>query len=791
MYIRNLAVFLSAVCILPSAGWAQSDLAKGASRVPETIERVTRATSKAIGRAAPKGVRYAGANPFRTSTFTRMGNQRAMDQATTTTRKKLWARLNQQILTKSDVADMQFQVLKTSWSEEEFRLVALKYLPILPWKHNYSLLPSLQEHAVGVYRNVIADYKGASSFAQEKDLESWAQMISAVSNLGFFGVKQDADILVKVYEKVPPQAKKVTALAINRALLCLDATEENALFSQLAAEDGVLSEEFALGMENRTEAVSSSPQEEEKMRQAVAKFHPVATLHFNPSSEVTTQWMVLNQDIRRAEDLVDWRGFTNWQEGQLANLDIPSLNEILTRPDSPYFQDLSQQEAANWVHAARIVLARKFEETYPQLAEEVDVYEVAQNLDFNGVSNPWEKLHEVVEKEVREKNRKYLEGKRSEFTELLDNLVANVENFSTVQAEFVKLFEQFPEYDWGNLPNRFAEAEDRLPVVRLQKEGTKKEEFTAFLEKDVTVLQLRDAMVTFKTRAAQKIYNWEDLPFLFYKKINNVLLSAYPPRTLAEEKAVEELIGYQADFYRSALSVPLYKSKITSADASTWERLKNKFPNSGNDDISALVEQRIEEDNMLRRYKQDFRSEYASFDKDFWRWRKNFDSYLSLKQIYPDYRFGVGQSHFENQRRAMLTNALPPRIDLEDLDNGGSIDSEPLWKERRDQVYSLAEQYNTRRVECLIQLYVTDVAYLEETVKLRRAELKKLYDDVLSRDRVLREDMKAAVAKQKEAAKPEAKAEAKPETKAEAKKEEAAKQKENIFSRWWKWLRSH
>ncbi|MGN1058218.1 MAG: hypothetical protein ACI4Q7_02550 [Candidatus Avelusimicrobium sp.] len=568
---------------------------------------------------------------------------------------------------------------------------------------------------------MIADYKGASSFAQEKDLESWAQMISAVSNLGFFGVKQDADILVKVYEKVPPQAKKVTALAINRALLCLDATEENALFSQLAAKDGVLTEEFALGMENRTEAVSSSPQEEEKMRQAVAKFHPVATLHFDPSSEVTTQWMVLNQDIRRAEHLVDWRGFTNWQEGELANLDIPSLNEILTRPDSPYFQDLSQQEAANWVHAARIVLARKFEETYPQLAEEVDVYEVAQNLDFNGVSNPWEKLHEVVEKE----------------------LVAN------------------------------KRTENILPVVRQQKEvselNAKKEEFAAFLEKDVTVRQLRDEMVKFKTLAAQKIYNWEDLPFLFYKKINNVLLSEYTPRTLADEKAVEDLIGYQADFYRSALSVPLYKSKITSADASTWERLKNKFPNSGNDDISALFEQRIEEDNMLQNFKEDFRSEYTSFDKNFWRWRNNFDSYLSLQQTYPDYDFGVGQSHFENQRRALLTNALPPEIILKDLDNGWSIDSEPLWKERRDQVYSLARQYNTRRSECLSELYDTDHADLEEAVKLRRAELKELYDDVLSRNRVLREDIQAAGAK----------------------KEEAAKQEENVFSRWWKRLRSH
>lgn len=772
MYIRNLAVFLSAVCILPSAGWAQDKLVKGARRAPEAVER---ATSKAIKRATPKGVRYAGPNSCNTLAFERMVHQQAMHRATPTTRTELWARLNKNILSKSAVADMQFQVLKTSWAEEEFRLVALKYLPTLPLKHNYSLLPSLQEQAVCVYRNVIADYKGASSFAQEKDLESWAQMISAVSNLGFFGVKQDADILVKVYEKVPPQAKKVTALAINRALLCLDATEENALFSQLAAEDGVLSEEFALGMENRTEAVSSSPQEEEKMLQAVAKFHPVATLHFHPSSTVTTQWMEMNQAIRRAEHPVDLTGFSTWQEGQLA-MDIPSLNEILTRPDSPYFQDLSQQEAANWVHAARIVLARKFEETYPQLAEEVDVYEVAQNLDFNGVSNPWEKLHEVVEKEVSEKNRKYLEGKRSEFTELLDNLVANVENFSTVQAEFVKLFEQFPEYDWGNLPNRFAEAEDRLPVVRLQKEGTKKEEFTAFLEKDVTVLQLRDAMVTFKTRAAQKIYNWEDLPFLFYKKINNVLLSEYTPRTLAEEKAVEELIGYQADFYRSALSVPLYKSKITRADASTWERLKNKFPNSGNDDISALFEQRIEEDNMLQNFKEDFRSEYASFDKDFWRWRKDFDSYLSLQQTYPDYDFGVDRRHFERELEFLLLLALPRKIYLEGLNKSWrSIASEPLWKERRHQVSSLAKQYNTRLDECLSELYVTDVADLEEMVKLRRAELQKIHDDVLSRDRVLREDMKAAVAKQKEAAKPE----------------EAPKQEENIFSRWWKRLTSH
>lgn len=747
--VKHLSVLFSVILFVPSAGWAQSK-AGVVQKLVTASERAAEETGAAL-----RGAGRVSADAVSLERFVKQKMETGMRNAAVVSREDILARLKKNALSQTAAANMQMEVLRTSWTQKEMQLLMLRDLPLLPIKHGYSLVPSVSSRAVGVYRNLLENYQGSVSFAQEQDLESWAKMISAVSNLGFFGTAQDADYLVKVYNKVPAQAKQVTALAVIRSLLSLGCSEEVSQFARVAAQDGALSEEFAAEMDNRTEKnVAPNAQEREKMYQAVIKFTPFGSLYFDHSSTATAQWLRLNKSIRGAASPLDLNGFARWQEEQLASMDFSLINEILTRPDSPCFQGLSKQGADNLVHAARTALVKRFKWAHPNLAQLFDVRAIAQLQNFEGVSDSSETLRAAVEKK--------LDAKKAEFTEFVSDAEKNRHRFNAVWAEFRKFYELLPDYDWGDLPKQFLQIKEETLTVE-QRRVRDLKELAASLEKNLTVGELGDAVRQLETLA--KDSDEQGLHMRVYHRINDVLLSNdTPAASPAQGKALEILLNYQADFYRRMLSVPLYRNGISEQEAlafsSTWSSLQNKFPNKNYNDVNGLFAQSIEEDKYLQKMKLGFRESGSSLA----RLRRSRELYLYLREEYPDYNWGISQYHFEVHRNRLLNKAFQKSLGGYFAELEYFAQEKGLW-EQGEEVKHLKGEYYIKRDNILDGFPRDDWDGLEEAVKRFQAKLQEVDDDFFSKGEIIRAEIETATAAQRQ--------------------EETSKTE--FLSRWWNW----
>nr|QGT50577.1 hypothetical protein Elusimicrob1349_0470 [uncultured Elusimicrobia bacterium] len=355
-----------------------------------------------------------------------------------------------------EAREIQLQYLYAPRSEEANRILLLNNLPSLSLSQGFALDPKIHKQALELYRNLTTGYPGASSFAAEADLESWAEVMGAVSNLGWFGSSQDADLLIKVYEKVPTVARPVSATAVMRALLCLNMPEKAAVFAQRVAKDGALSKEFSLGVQDVPHNVPA-PSEAElvKMKNAVVQFQPYNAIHFDPSFEATAKWLSLNRAVQKAEPVAEVNEEQTLQKF-IASLDLKELNEILAGRTLPVLKGKMPQEISNLVAGAKAEWARRFSAAFPELTKGVAVEEIVQMADYTRYKNPWEVLHQRLTS-----RQHFLADKKAKFS--IGFRAANsMEELNALHNEFLALSTEFPQYDWGNLGEVFAEQKQQL-----------------------------------------------------------------------------------------------------------------------------------------------------------------------------------------------------------------------------------------------------------------------------------------------------------------------------------------
>lgn len=240
------------------------------------------------------------------------------------------------------------------------KTVALTEFPSLAFTPGFSIFPQFQQKAVATYRRILAEYKGVSSFTQPEDFTAWGEAMAAVANLGLFGGADNALEIVQVYQQVPAEAKSVSATVILRSLLSIGAEEEAARFAQIAASDGALVGDFALGMENNSQnAVQVSPQTLDAMKSALVEVQPLTAIHFDPSAQATTKWMEMRKDIEKAVPEEDWSGFVAYAQQKMKSLSEKELKMLLGPLDGPVYAGVSPEEAKNIQMMARQEMDRR------------------------------------------------------------------------------------------------------------------------------------------------------------------------------------------------------------------------------------------------------------------------------------------------------------------------------------------------------------------------------------------------------------------------------------------------
>lgn len=146
----------------------------------------------------------------------------------------------------ADAKEVLYQIFEVSRRPSSQEYLLLKDLPVLAIQKGVKLTADQTYLAQELYRTNLVCYKGSVSLDEDSDLMAWGKTMSAISNLGFFGITKDVPLLMNVYQKAPESVKSVTGIAIVRAMLKLKAYKQLRSFKGASS----LPAEFVEGVNN-------------------------------------------------------------------------------------------------------------------------------------------------------------------------------------------------------------------------------------------------------------------------------------------------------------------------------------------------------------------------------------------------------------------------------------------------------------------------------------------------------------------------------------------------------------